>query len=147
MLITKENTMNIKVNIKQLGKKRAAVEAENFPLETCPETIKDLIAASVHTCVNDYNERVRKGETASPLTEEEITGMSQIGKIAFGINYGGKEANEEEAVKAALLAYEDGLFRIFLGENEAGGLDDSINLTENDDVTFIKLTMLSGRLW
>lgn len=139
--------MNIKVNIKQLGKKRAVVEAEDFHLETCPETVKDLIAASVHTCVEDYNARVRKGESASPLSEEEILGMSQIGKIAFGINYGGKEANEEEAVKNAILAYEDGLYRIFLGENEAGTLEDKIDLSENDEVTFIRLTMLSGRMW
>lgn len=139
--------MNIKVNIKQLGKKRATVETEGFRLETRPETVKDLIAASVHTCVEDYNARVRKGESASPLSEEEILGMSQIGKIAFGINYGGKEANEEKAVKNALLAYEDGLFRIFLGENEAGALEDKIDLDENDEVTFIRLTMLSGRMW
>ena len=139
--------MNIKVNIKQLGKKRAVVEAEDFHLETCPETVKDLIAASVHTCVEDYNARVRKGESASPLSEEEILGMSQIGKIAFGINYGGKEANEEESVKNAILAYEDGLYRIFLGENEAGTLEDKIDLSENDEVTFIRLTMLSGRMW
>lgn len=139
--------MNIKVNIKQLGKKRATVEAEDFRLETRPETVKELIAASVHTCVEDYNGRVRKGESASPLSEEEILGMSEIGKIAFGINYGGKEANEEEAVQNALLSYEDGLYRIFIGENEAGNLEDKIDLGENSEVTFIRLTMLSGRMW
>lgn len=139
--------MNIKVNIKQLGKKRAAVEAEDFRLESRPETVKDLITASVHTCVEEYNGRVRNGESVSPLSEEEISAMSQIGKIAFGINYGGKEADEEEAVKNALLAYEDGLFRIFLGDMEAGTLEDKISLDENGEVTFIKLTMLSGRMW
>lgn len=140
--------MNIKVNIKQLGKKRAAVEAEDFHIEGNPEDVRGLITASVHTCVEDYNERVRKGEdNVKPISDEEISQMSQIGKIAFGINYGGKEANEEEAVKNALLSYEDGLFRIFIGENEAGALDDKISLNENDEVTFIKLTMLSGRIW
>lgn len=140
--------MNIKVNIKQLGKKRAAVEAEDFHIEGCPGDVRGLIAASVHTCVEDYNERVRKGEdNVKPISDEEISQMSQIGKIAFGINYGGKEANEEEAVKNALLSYEDGLFRIFIGEEEAGGLDDRISLAENSEVTFIKLTMLSGRMF
>ncbi len=140
--------MNIKVNIKQLGKKRAAVEAEDFHIEGRPENVRELIAASVHTCVEDYNERVRKGEdNVKPISDEEISQMSQIGKIAFGINYGGKEANEEEAVKNALLSYEDGLFRIFIGEEEAGTLDDKISLAENCEVTFIKLTMLSGRMF
>ncbi len=140
--------MNIKVNIKQLGKKRDAVEAENFHIEGNPGDVRGLIAASVHTCVEDYNERVRKGEDdVKPISDEEISQMSQIGKIAFGINYGGKEANEEEAVKNALLSYEDGLFRIFIGEEEAGTLDDKISLAENCEVTFIKLTMLSGRMF
>lgn len=140
--------MNIKVNIKQLGKKRAAVEAEDFHIEGNPGDVRGLIAASVHTCVEDYNERVRKGEDdVKPISDEEISQMSQIGKIAFGINYGGKEANEEEAVKNALLSYEDGLFRIFIGEEEAGTLDDKISLAENCEVTFIKLTMLSGRMF
>lgn len=140
--------MNIKVNIKQLGKKRAAVEAEDFHIEGKPEDVRGLIAASVHTCVEDYNERVRKGEdNVKPISDEEISQMSQIGKIAFGINYGGKEADEEEALKNALLSYKDGLFRIFIGEEEAGGLDDKISLAENSEVTFIKLTMLSGRMW
>lgn len=73
--------------------------------------------------------------------------MSEIGKIAFGINYGGKTADEKAALENALQSYEDGLYRIFIGENELGELSDSISLSENDSVTFIRLTMLTGRLW
>ncbi|MGN0604414.1 MAG: hypothetical protein ACI4I2_10575 [Oscillospiraceae bacterium] len=139
--------MTIKVNIKQLGKKRSKVAEVPFTLENAPLTVRELIKESVHTCVSEYNERVKKGENAAPLSDDEISEMSEIGKIAFGINYGGKAANEAAALENALQSYEDGLYRIFIGENEVGSLSDSISLSENDSVTFIRLTMLTGRLW
>ena len=37
--------------------------------------------------------------------------------------------------------------RIIIGETQTGALDDAISLHENDTVTFLRLTFLSGRLW
>lgn len=138
--------MNIKVNIKQLGKKRNKISEADFNLYNPPLTVRGLITEAVHTCVSDYNNRV-DNSSQKPLSEGEISEMSEVGKIAFGINYGDKHADEKKAAEAALIAYEDGIFRIFIKENECGGLDDEINLSENDSVTFIRLTMLSGGLW
>ena len=45
------------------------------------------------------------------------------------------------------MAFNDGLFRIFLNDNELSSLEEKINLQENDELTFIRLTMLSGRIW
>lgn len=139
--------MTIKVNIKQLGKKRSRIAEVPFILENTPSTVRELIKEAVHTCVSEYNERVKKGEDAVPVSAEEISEMSEIGKIAFGINYGGKTADERAALENALQSYEDGLYRIFIGENELGSISDSISLSENDSITFIILTMLTGRLW
>jgi len=140
--------LNIKVNIKQLGSKRAKINGADFMLEHKPTDVQGLITEAVHTCVDEYNQRVRSGENAvKPLSDNSIKQMSEIGKIAFGINYGGKEADEQRAVETALQAYEDGLVRIFIGEEEAGVLSDKVILNEGDSVTFIKLAMLSGRMW
>lgn len=137
--------MNIKINIKQLGKKRAKVSEADFFIENKPATVRELIKESVHTCVSEYNARVRAGEHGEkPFTEDALSEMSEIGKIAFGINYGGREQDFDKALLNALQSYEDGIVRIFVGETEAGALDDTISVEENDSVTFIKLTMLSG---
>lgn len=45
------------------------------------------------------------------------------------------------------MAFNDRLFRIFLNGNELSSLEEKINLQENDKLTFIRLTMLSGRIW
>ena len=139
--------MVIKVNIKQIGKKKDKISAMPFELANEPKSVRELIKESVHTCVTEYNERVRNGEQYKPLSAQEIEDMSEVGKIAFGINYGGKEANEAAAIENAVLSYEDGLYRIFIGEEDAGDIDSEITLEENSEVTFIRLTMLSGRMW
>ena len=139
--------MYITVTVKQLGKKRSKIDGEKFPLENKPDTVEGLIREAVRTCVSAYNERVRKGDGAEPLSAEDIENMSEVGKIAFGINYGEKEADEQSAVQTALQAYKDGLFRIFIGDNEAGELSSGVDISEGERVTFIKLTMLTGRLW
>lgn len=139
--------MYITVTVKQLGKKRNKVDGEKFFLDRKPDTVEGLIREAVHTCVTAYNGRVRNGESAKPLSTEDIENMSEVGKIAFGINYGEKETDEQSAIDTAIQAYEDGLFRIFIGDNDAGELSSKINISEGERVTFIKLTMLTGRLW
>ncbi len=142
--------MNIRVNIKQLGKKKDRIKGVCFKLENKPSTVRQLIEESVKTCVREYNERLNdsnNGGNPDPLSKEQIDDMSDIGKIAVGINYGEKEADEKEAIDTATLAYEDGLYRIFIGTDEVGELNSKISLEENAEVTFIRLVMLAGRLW
>jgi len=136
--------MNIKITMKQLGKKRDKISEVDFHLENCPTTVEELIKEAVHTCVRAYNERVRKKERVTPLTGAQIEDMSEVGKIAFGINYGGKEADEDAAVTVALQAFEDGLVRIFHKDEELSELSQAIEIQENDAVTFLRLTMLAG---
>lgn len=139
--------MNVKITMKQLGKKRSKISEVDFALSNKPDTVERLIKEAVYTCVMAYNLRVRNKEEGKPLTDEQISDMSEIGKIAFGINYGGKEANEEEAVAVAIQAFEDGLVRIFQGEEELTELEQKIELQENDLLTFIRLTMLAGSMF
>ena len=139
--------MNVKVNLKQLGKKRNKISEQDFYIENVPANVKELICETVHTCVESYNKRFDNKENTIVLSEEQIEDLSEFGKIAFGINYGGKRADEKQAADTALQAYEDGIFRIFLGERELSNLEDDIVISEGDSLTFIRLTMLSGRMW
>lgn len=140
--------MTIHINIRQLGKKRNTINAVPFVLHKKPNTVRDLITSVVMVCVAAYNERVRKGETIiRPMTQESLSDMEMIGKLAFGVNYGGKEANEAKAVTTALQGFKDGLYRAFLDETELVDLDAPLMIRENDTITFIRLTMLTGSIW
>lgn len=140
--------MTLKVNIKQIGQRRQKVAPVDFELAQKPNTVRELIGLTVEKCVNEYNERVRAGDTnVKPLSEQDIHDMANIGKIAFGINYGEKEQDLGKAVENALQSFEDGIYRVFINDEQLEKLDDTVNLSENDSLTFIRLTMLSGRMW
>ena len=136
--------MTVSVNIKQLGKKRNKINGVPFYLENEPHTLRELITESVRTCVNSYNGRIDK--TPTPISAEDISAMSELGKIAFGISEG-ESADLRKAVDDAILGFEDGLYRVFLGEAELTELDEKVQINENDSVTFIRLVMLAGRMW
>ena len=140
--------MNLKINLKQIGQRKQKIAPVDVDYSPVPKTLRDLIIQTVTTCVNSYNERVRRGESnVKPRSESQISDMADIGKIAFGINYGGREQEMDKAVSNALQAYKDGIYRVFLNDNELDNLDGTIELKENDSLTFIKLTMLAGRMW
>ena len=85
--------MIINVNLKQIGSKKPTIAKIPFDYATSPQTVQELIAQTVTICVAQYNERIRQGtgdENIKPLTSRQITDMAEVGKIAFGINYGGK---------------------------------------------------------
>ena len=41
----------------------------------------------------------------------------------------------------------DGLVRVFKGNSEITDLDTEVEITEGDVFTFVRLIMLSGRMW
>ncbi|MBQ6041075.1 MAG: hypothetical protein IJL32_09920 [Oscillospiraceae bacterium] len=137
--------MEILVNMKQLGAKRDKIKAVPFVLAGEPKTVRELIVSAVQTCTEAFRQRGAAGE--QPLTEEQMRQMEEIGKIAFGVHWGNEEIDPEQAKADALQAYEDGLVRIFIGEEQLGAPDNSIRLHEHDTVTFLRLTFLAGRMW
>ncbi len=136
--------MNILVTIKQAGKRRNRITTLPFPLENTPCTLRALICEAVCTCVAQYNDRALRGASCTPLSDSLFDAMSETGKFTFGISTPSKQADKNEAVKTAIQGFEDGLFRIFLFDRELTALDEPLILHENDQLTFIRLTMLTG---
>lgn len=139
--------MIVKIHLKQIGQRKQTVTPVDFEYSPVPHNVRELITQTAAACVNAYNERVRRGDSrTAPITEEQITDMASVGKIAFGINYGGREQDIGKAVENALQSFEDGLYRVFLNENELERLGDDLDLHDGDSLTFIRLTMLTGRI-
>lgn len=139
--------MKIFVNVKQLGKRRNAVENKEVLLDAVPGTVAELIVAIVIRQVEEYNERLEQNDLLKYLTDEEIKDRATTGKVNFEFNYNGLPADTEKAVRNALQSFEDGIFRVFLNEEELESPDQIIHLKEEDKLTFIRLTMLAGRMW
>lgn len=139
--------MKIFINVKQLGKRKEAIGRKEFLIETVPVTTAELIVAVVIRQVQEYNERLDQNDLLKYLTDAEIEEKATSGKVSFGVNYNGLPADAEKAVRNALQSFEDGIFRVFLNDTELESLDETIQLQEGDKLTFIRLTMLAGRIW
>ncbi|MFD0696200.1 hypothetical protein ACFQZT_19175 [Paenibacillus sp. GCM10027628] len=139
--------MRIYFTVKSVGKRKPFLMKEEYILSSVPPTLRELITEIVAYHVRKYNERSEESQLLSFLTEEEINARGIEGKVGFGSKYDDRQANEEESIQSALLAFEDGLYRVFIREEEVSDLSTRIGIQDGDDITFIKFTMLAGRLW
>ena len=139
--------MNVYIKLKSAGKRRPVLAKTPYALPDGISSLRMLIEAVVRQEVDAYNDRGVENMLAAFLTEAEIEDQSTVGKVGFGRLYSEKKADPEKAVETAIQGFEDGLFRVVVGEKEAPELDGPLDIYENDTLTFIRLTFLAGRLW
>ena len=140
--------MQVQVNVKRIGKRRNAIETRPYEIGEVHD-VGGLVAAFVTAEVTRFNARAEVGETALRyLTSKEIADAATVGKIGFGADYNGQVQDLTAAIENARQSFEDGIYRIFInGAEVEGALDTPVTLHENDEITFVRLTMLAGRMW
>ena len=137
--------MKIIVNVKGLSRKKV-IHQEELELKDKISTTKDLIIEVVKIKVEKFNKKIDDKDILSIMTNEYIVEAARAGKIGDEV-HGDKKANLEKALDTAYLSFEDGLYCIFINNKQSEKLDDSLNLKDGDIITFIRLTMLAGRMW
>lgn len=145
---TKGRVMQVQVNVKRIGKRRNAIETRPYEIGAVHD-VGELIDAFVTAEVTRFNARAETGETALRyLTSTEIADASTVGKVGFGVDYRGQVQSAAAAIANAHQCFTDGIYRIFVnGAELEGPLDTPVTLHENDEITFVRLTMLAGRMW
>ena len=137
--------MKIIINVKGLSRKKV-IHQEEVKLKNKISTTKDLITELVKINVEKFNKKIDEKDILSIMTNENIAKAARIGKIGDEV-HGDKKANLKKALDTAYLAFEDGLYCIFINDEQTEKLDDSLNLKDGDILTLIRLTMLAGRMW
>lgn len=140
--------LNIKVfvQVKSLGQRRPAIECLPIELKEEFSLAKELVEGIVRENVRAFNAQETDAPLFSYLTEKDMKNMERNGKIGFSDKKNSRIQDEEKAVENALQCYEDGIFRAFINEEEIE-YGDTIELKDGDKLTFIRLTMMGGRLW
>lgn len=138
--------MKLTAMVKSPGRKRGVARRE-LDLPGMPRTLRELIEQIVRLTVIEFEERRTGDDLLRALTEQQIDKGAEDGKVGFKAVYGEQPANEESAVAAALLGFEDGLYRVFLRREEVTGLDAPLTLADGDEIVFMRFTMLAGGLW
>lgn len=141
--------MQIKVTIKQLGKKHPFLKEQ--PLEIADigntPTLQQFLLAVVEQQVNAFNEK-RDAKNVLPfLTENQVQAQVSTGKVGFNDIYNDTKADLAKAQNRMLEAFEDGLFAVFCGEEQLAKLNETITIDNENVFTFLRLAFLSGTFW
>lgn len=137
--------MKVYVSVKQAGKRKEYITRKELVLDTVPDNIRELIKEIIYINVKEFNISISEPPIISYLCD--IDKQISTGKVGFGQKWNTQQAGFEKSVETAILAYEDGIFRVFINDTEIECLDEKIVLNENDVLTFIRFTMLAGRMW
>ncbi|MBQ3588509.1 MAG: hypothetical protein II977_08055 [Oscillospiraceae bacterium] len=147
--------MELKVQVKQAGRRENKIVTAKLLLKQTPKTAGELIASAVKAAYAAHYEKASEieafenGDLSRVIiyTQDELEQKASGGKIDFGFLKNDKKVSEKEAVETALQAFDDGLVAVFVDGTRYENTDDALELTGDETVTFVKLTMLTGRLW
>lgn len=144
--------MELTISVKQLGKKHPILQNNTISLALSSSivTLKDLLEAVVESQVEKFKTSSFEWDDQDTIhlpKENYLPILTDTGKVGFGALYNHNAIDLQKAKETALLAYEDGLFAVFYGDDELQTLSDTIELSENKALTFIRLTFLSGSYW
>ncbi len=107
-------------------------------------TLRGLITRIVHEEVRAFQTRQEERKLARILTEKEIEAGLERGRVDSGGRGLHQKVDPDEAVSAALQAFEDGIYLVFLDDEEQRDLDKQVFVQPNSKLTFVRLVMLAG---
>jgi hypothetical protein len=134
--------LTLQIQLKKLGRRK--VNKINLLLNKPPKTLKNLIEYCVNSELSISN---LNHQLISFLTPESISEKSISGKISFGEIKNKTDVDLAQAINNALQGFNDGLFVVFIDDQEIEKLNDEIDLNNNSTITFMRLTFLTGTYW
>ncbi|MBN1342094.1 MAG: hypothetical protein JXQ73_05410 [Phycisphaerae bacterium] len=138
------------ISTRALGRRRPLLDdwSTSLPPEVgdggTPLTLRALISRIVLDEVASFRGRQKARRFVHVLTARQIEQGAQRGKIDMGGRDLDQTVDDEEAVGAALQAFEDGLYLVIIDEEEHRDLDRQVFLKADSRITFLRLVMLAG---
>lgn len=144
--------MDLTISVKQLGKKHPILHEKRIELviKTPLVTTRKLIELVVDYQVQLFNSSSFEWEDEDKIhlpKENYLPVLTDTGKIGFGALYNHNKVDVIMAQENAILAFEDGLYAVFYGDDQLETLSEEVNLSDNKTITFIRLTFLAGSYW
>lgn len=138
-------TFSLTVSGKVMGKSQPIFTDWQLSLDIDNEvTLRDLLTQIVRHDVANFAERQRQRRLMQVLSPAQIN----LGVEQGSVNLGGSDLEQavdvDEAIATALQAFSDGLYFVFLDEQQQGNLDDVVLLQPNSQLLFLRLVPLVG---
>lgn len=144
--------MNISISVRQLGKKHPILQEKSISLDTSAPvvTVRAFIELIVKHQVELFHSASFEWEDQDTIhlpKENYLPILTDTGKVGFGAVYNHNKVDIAIAQENAIVAFEDGLYALFQGEEQLESLAEEIDLSQKKSITFIRLTFLAGSYW
>lgn len=141
--------MQITISVKQPGRKHAIIDKQLLEIDdiTDSPSLRELLQGVVKQQVAVYNNKPLEKNLLPFLSAAQVDDSLAAGKAGFGSIYNEQKADAVKAQETALQAFEDGLFAVFINDEEIKYLSDKISLNNHTVITFVRLTFLAGSFW
>ena len=108
--------------------------------------LRDVLTQVVRQEVAAFTQRQEGQRLTRVLSPDDVEQAAATGKIAMGgvEHPAGTPVNPDGAVAAALQAFADGLYFVFLDGQQQENLDAVVALRPTSTLTFIRLVALAG---
>lgn len=134
----------VTIEAKVVGQRRPVIGDWSLPVASGPLTLRELIEQVVRAEVAAIRERRSGRRLVRVLSPAQIDAGSAQGKVAPGAQEAEPDTDPETAVATALLAFEDGLYYVFIDSVQQESLDAVVTLRAESRVTFLRLVALAG---
>lgn len=140
---------SITVGAKVAGQRRPLVPDWEVPLPAAVEsggtvTLRELLAHVVRQEVEAFRERREARRLTQVLSREQIEQSALSGQVRMGGREDEPDVDPEQAVETALLAFQDGLYYVFVDEQQVTELDAPVPLRAASRLMFLRLVALAG---
>ncbi|MDW8851764.1 hypothetical protein SD960_16805 [Flavobacterium sp. MMLR14_040] len=144
--------MNISISVKQLGKKHPILQEKTISLDISASQISvrtflELIVKHQVALFHSSSFEWEDQDTIHLPKENYLPILTDTGKVGFGAVYNHNKVNVAVAQENAIVAFQDGLYALFYGDDQLESLTEEIDLSQNKSITFIRLTFLAGSYW
>jgi hypothetical protein len=107
-------------------------------------TLRDLITRIVGEEVEAFQQRQEQRRLLHVLTARQIEQAVISGKVDMGGRELDQPIDPPVAVATALQAFADGLYYVFIDDEQQNDLEHEVYVHPNSRVTFIRLVALAG---
>lgn len=137
------NLLTVRAEI--VGRRGPAFLPLKFEREFAFQTARDLLCAIVSEQLDAFCKRKEDSRLLHILSAAEMDDGKESGRIAPG----GQEQDSRipalaDAIEAAVQAFEDGFYYMFVNDVQVESLDQPVDRLQHIDVLFVRLTPLVG---
>jgi hypothetical protein len=139
-------TPTLTITGKQAGLRNPLFPAWQLPTDETlrtPTPLRNLIVFIVRSEVEAFRERQEARRLTRVMTAAEIAQSAERGKVDAGGHDLQQAVNTDDAIDAALQAFEDGLYFVFVDEQQIEQLDTLVHLQPQTQILFMRLVALA----